>query len=96
MHKYIEGKLPISFKDLFLPLAPPNRTNSFVIKNAKSKFLEQFPTFYLPRVWNNSSLFLKNIEKHKTFKKECQENLIKSYSRHVACRDYMCTDCFPQ
>ena len=97
MHKNIMGKLPVSFDDNFLcPLAPPNRTKGFRENNTRIKFLEQFQSYFLPKIWNNNSLFLKLIQSHKSFKKECFESLIKSYASHVRCDDYMCQDCFRQ
>ena len=96
MHRYVEGKLPISFDNFLCPLAPPNRTHGFIENKTRIKFLEQFPSFYLPKMWNNNSLYLKLINSHNKFKTECFESLIKNYASHVRCDDYMCQDCFPQ
>ena len=67
MHKCMEGKLPVSFDDFLETLAPPNRTNGFIENNTRIKFLEQFPSYFLPKIWNKNSLYLKLIESHKKF-----------------------------
>ena len=93
MHKCVIGKLPESFDDMFSPLPPPNRTNDFILEKYHSKFLSQFPKDVLPKKWNENSLFLKSTEKHKTFKKELNKELLKPYMPHVRCYDVMCLDC---
>ena len=90
MHKYMSGKLPISFKEMFTPLPPPNRTNGFTLEKPKNKFLQQFPQHFLPRIWNVNSLFIKLVEKPKTFKRELKCELLKSYEKHVKCYDLIC------
>ena len=89
------GKLPSSFENFFVPIAPPNRTNSFIRIKAKNIFFEQFPNYFLPKIWNENSLFIKLTESHKVIKKEIANDLLKSYSSHVSCNDVECMDCFP-
>ena len=81
---------------MFAAFPPPNRTNSFRLEKYKNKFLNQFPKYFLPIIWNNNSLFLKLTEKHKSFKKEIKSELLKSYMQHVRCYDVMCLDCNPE
>ena len=95
MHKYSSRKLPISFENFFVPFAPQNRTNSFILNEAKSKFSEQFPNFFLPRIWNENSLFIKLTESHKVNEKEITNELLKTHLSHVKCHDIECMDCFP-
>ena len=78
---------------MFAPLPAPNRTLSFTLEKAKSKYFEKFPTYFLPRTWNTKSLFLKLTESHKVFKKELYKDLIKTYAPHVMCYDVLCPDC---
>ena len=96
MHKYVEGKLPESFDDMFTPIPPPNRTNGLILEKYNSKFLSQFPKYFLPKQWNDNSLFLKLTEKHNKFKKELNKELLKPYMPHVRCYDVMCLDCNPE
>ena len=95
MHKCIMGKLPESFKDMFKTFPPPNRTCNFIFEKYKSSFLSQFPKYFLPKIWNNNSLFVKSIDSHSLFKKELIKELSKSYEPHVRCYEVGCPDCYP-
>ena len=96
MHKYIKKIAPPSFVDFFTPLAPPNRTNSFITEKEKNKFLIQFPNYFLPREWNSLSAPLKiSTESHNKFKSSVTEFIMTSYPPIVFCKSKSCTDCFP-
>ena len=93
MHKLINGKAPPSFNNTFIPLAVPNRTNSFQTDKEKSKFLAQFPTHFLPKIWNCKPLELKLTRSHASFKNSLEDSLISKYSSHIKCNSASCPDC---
>ena len=79
VHKLNNELLPISFDNFLKPIAKPNRTNGYLHDKLKTKFLSQFPTFYLPIIWNELNLNIKLTISHKTFKKEMYEFLLDKY-----------------
>ena len=93
MHKLVLGKQPDSFQTMFTPLDGANRTKKFLTSISKNNFISQFPTIFLPKIWNANSLELKNIPKHKSFKTDLQNFFISQYNTHVNCHDPMCPDC---
>ena len=93
MHKYIFNKLPPSFENKFTPFAPPNRPNGFIVDGARISFLEQFPAYFLPRIWNENSLENKNLESHTSFKNAIFESLIIEYPPAFKCKSKTCPDC---
>ena len=95
MHKYILNKQPESFKDMFQPLSEPNRTNGYIIPRVKSKFLDQFPTSFLPKIWNENSLNQKHIKSINSFKNSLQKLFISKYPPHVNCESSFCDECNP-
>ena len=95
MNKYSLDMVPPSFKNLFPSLAAPNRTNGYVLENAKHSQLEQFPPHFLPKIWNKNSLYLKSIAKHNKFKKELKKSIIEKYPHTAWCNNVMCEDCHP-
>ena len=95
MHKYILNKQPESFKDMFQPLSEPNRTNGYIIPRVKSKFLDQFPTSFLPKIWNENSLNQKHIKSINSFKNSLQKLFISTYPPHVKCESSLCDECKP-
>ena len=95
MHKYILNKQPESFKDMFQPLSEPNRTNGYIIPRVKSKFLDQFPTSFLPNIWNENSLNQKHIKSINSFKNLLQKLFISKNPPHVNCESSFCDECNP-
>ena len=93
IHKWINGKSPISFKNTFTSLPLPNRTNSLQLEKIKNDSLLHFPTDFLPKLWNKNSIDLKLIQSHKVFKKSLKETLILKYSPRVKCKSLTCPDC---
>ena len=59
MNKYVLGRLPLSFRNFLQEMAPPNRTKGFVIDKVKSDYLYQFPSYFLPKIWNDVNMFQK-------------------------------------
>ena len=93
MQKYNSNKQPESFKDMFQPLSEPNRTNGYVIPRIKNKFLDQFPTSFLPKIWNDNSLIQKNIKSSNLFKNSLKKSFIAAYPPMVHCDSASCNDC---
>ena len=94
MHKYNNEKLPASFEDFFMPFAHPNRNNNYRFDRIKNTFLSQFPTYFLPKIWNANDFHLKMTESHHSFKRLLYEQYISSYKKSVSCQDRSCVDCF--
>ena len=57
MFKYMIGKLPLSFNGMFITLAEPNRTKSYKLELVNNKYLESFPTVFLPSFLEEYSNF---------------------------------------
>ena len=93
MQKFNSNKQPESFKDMFQPLSEPNRTNGYVIPRIKNKFLDQFPTSFLPKIWNDNSLIQKNIKSSNLFKNSLKKSFIAAYPPSVHCDSASCNDC---
>ena len=93
MHKYINNKLPESFQDFFTPFSNPNRTHSFQTSLAKKKFLENFPTFFLPVIWNSNSLGLKSTINLGSFKNNLKQLMLGAYPHAIKCNSAFCPDC---
>ena len=68
MYRYGNNGLPMSFSNMFSPCNVPNRTNSYKTIKSRISFLDQFPLAYLPRIWNNLSVSLKNSDSLNIFK----------------------------
>ena len=95
MHKYAYSKLPLSFQNYFIPMALPNRTKSFLTEKAKNDFMLQFPTHFLPKIWNDNKPDLKNNSSHSSFKDRLYSSFISNYPPAIKCKDKKCPDCFP-
>ena len=80
MQKFVNSNLPSSFSGMFLPLSEPNRTRKLIAARPRNKFLEQFPSVFLPKIWNDLDLNFKMIKKTESFKKELSCNLLASYA----------------
>ena len=93
MYNYTSNKLPDSFENIFSPLAVPNRTNSFIIDKTKTKFLEKFPSFFLPKIWNSNSTDIKNSSSLSELKRGLKNNIIASYPPGIRCNSATCPDC---
>ena len=93
MHKYINRKLPESSDNFFTPLSNPNRTHSFQTSLAKSKFLENFPSFFLPVNWNSNSPSLKSTINLKSFKNNLKQLMLGAYPPATKCNSAFCPDC---
>lgn len=81
MFKILHGKAPRSFSNMFPTLSGENRSNSFSLPSYKGKFIRQFPSNYLPKVWNSGSLELRRsasmLTMIKTFCNLCRESYMR-------------------
>ena len=78
MYKYKNNLLPKSFQNTFTPCNPPNRTNSFKIIKSRISFLDQFPSAYLPKIWNEIPSLVKNSESLNIFKKNMMDTIMSA------------------
>ena len=104
MHKIILGTQPESFAGMFAPLGtgPSSRTTNFQTLIAKNKFSNQFPSIFLPRIWNSNKLEHKKVHTqgpctkkfiHGKLKKSVYNSMIAEYNPNVHCHDPECPDC---
>ena len=68
MFNYVNGKLPTSFDGIFTPLHNYDRTNSFLLQRVKYKVFERFPSYFLPKCWNEIKNEVKSINSFSQFK----------------------------
>ena len=92
MFKYNKRFLPESFNDMFIPLAEPNRTNSYRLELFKFKLLKSFPNVYLPKIWNSMPHDVKNLSKFTTFKNTVKLEIINQYNLFY-CNNTNCSSC---
>ena len=79
MHNYIAGKLPLSFDNLFTKLNSFERSMSFQIVSVKKSNLKLFPSFSLPKSWNDLPLNLKRLNTASSLKRKYTQILIEDY-----------------
>ena len=92
MFKYMTGKLPLSFNGMFIALAEPNRTKSYKLELVNNKYLESFPTVFLPRTWNSIPLEIKSLGTLTSFKTSFKKSFLEEYS-NFHCINRNCFSC---
>ena len=95
MHKYSNKKVPPSFEAFFTKMAAPNRTKGFITEKLVKTSYEQFPNYFLPKIWNDNAQPLKSIESHSSFKDKLYASLISQYPPSFKCKVRSCPDCYP-
>ena len=93
MHKIAFGKQPASFESMFTPLGETNRTGNYHIKIYKSMYLDQFPSAFLPKVWNDNSPDIKRCISLSSIKTLLSEKIISEYLSSEKCKFINCPDC---
>ena len=68
MYKYIHKSCPKSFDNFFTPLSGDNRSKSFKLQVPKKKKISHFPSYKIPKIWNELHLSIKRINSFKQFK----------------------------
>ena len=53
IYKYFNERLPESFYNMFCALSHQNRTKCLRLARPIGKVLKQFPTVFLPQIWNS-------------------------------------------
>ena len=92
MFKYMTGKLPLSFNGMFIALAEPNRTKSYKLELVNNKYLESFPTVFLPRTWNSIPLEIKSLGTLTSFETSFKKSFLEEYS-NFHCINRNCFSC---
>ena len=82
MYKYSNNLLPKSLDNMFTPCNPPNRTNSYKIIKSRTSYIDQFPSAYLPKKWNELGCNMKNLDTLSKFKTNLKTTLLSAYD-HV-------------
>ena len=91
MYKYVNGKLPPSFENIFPKLINFDRSFCFRIDGLKRSYLKTFSTHTLPKLWNNLPFELKRNESLKNFKKKLTASYFDKYS--LRCLIHKCMIC---
>jgi len=78
MFKYMIGKLQSSFNGMFMSIAEPNRTKSYKLELVNNKYLESFPTVFLPRTRNSIPLEIKSLGTLASFKTSLKKIFLKN------------------
>ena len=91
MHNYIAGKLPLSFDNFFTKLNSFQRSMSFQIVSVKKSHLKLFPSFSLPKNWNDLPLNLKRLNTTSSLKRKYTQTLIEDYD--IPCSNKKCFVC---
>ena len=79
MYKFINSKCPSSFNNFFVPFRGENRSKSFIIDILKSQKLEHFPSFFMPKVWNNLCIEMKRQTSLKLLKSNYKQLTLSNY-----------------
>ena len=77
MYNYINNFCPNSFTGFFTPYNNENRSRNFRLPVPFKKSLDHFPSYNVPKIWNNLGLTYKRIENYQSFKSKVRELLIK-------------------
>ena len=80
MYKYDRGNIPPSFEHFFTPFSQKHRSKQYILNVPLKKKLDSFPSYTLPKTWNNLSLTLKRISTFNTFKKHLKKDIFDSYN----------------
>ena len=91
VHKFINDKLPLSFRNFFKKLNNFNRNMSFCLPSIKYHQSRLLPSYSMPLLWNDLTLDMKRILSFNTFKKKCTSSLLSKYS--TTCTDATCFSC---
>ena len=92
MYKYTNTKLPASFQDMFEPLSRINRNINYKVQKIKYTGLSNFPSVFLPKIWNSLPLGCKTLQSHKMFKNALKEKAIFKY-KQFKCSLINCYSC---
>ena len=94
MHNYAYARLPNSLLNMCTPLKTNSRNGNYLLKKYKGKYLDRFPSAFLPKIWNETPKDIKNILESKSAKNEIKKNILSSYeTTEPSCNFAQCPDC---
>ena len=93
MHKYSYTRLPNCLLNLFTPLKNNQRNGNYLLKKYKGKYMDRFPSIFLPKIWNHYSKDIRNILSQGSVKNKIKSDLISGYNRYEKCDYELCPDC---
>ena len=91
MYKLVRNKLPFSFDDKFPKLLSFERSLGFQIAKVKKTYLTTFPSYSMPKSWNNLPLELKREPSLNAFKNMLKKTYLNSYN--TTCTIVNCYSC---
>ena len=91
MHNFAHKKLPASFNNHFKKLTSFERTLGIQLEKVNKTRLKLFPSYSMPKSWNNLSLELKREPSANVFKKRYKNSILESYLS--TCTKTNCLSC---
>ena len=92
MYNYTNKLLPASFQGMFEPLTQFNRNMNYKVQRIKYESLSNFPSVFLPKIWNSLPLGCKSLQSQKMFKNALKEKAISDYKK-FKCPKNNCYSC---
>ena len=93
MHKFAHGLQPQTFNNMFQPLGVNNRTGNYRLIKYNLKLFDQFPSIYLPKIWNEYSSSIKHCTTLTSVKAILTDKFISRYKTEEFCEFERCPDC---
>ena len=93
MYKYGHGLQPRSFENMFTPCNNNDRTGDYKLQLIKRKFLDKFPSVFLPKIWNANSHNVKHAMTLGSLKSQIKTYCIDHYNKNERCNFPLCPDC---
>ena len=94
MHNYAYACLPNSLLNMCTPLKTNSRNGNYLFKKYKGKYLDRFPSAFLPKIWNETPKEIKNTLESKLAKNKIKKNIFASYDiKEQICTYASCPDC---
>ena len=76
-------------------LSHSTRTKNIILESCKKEFLKHFPTWWLPRIWNEYPNDLKQLSTKNSFKHVIYCMLTSKYIENPKkCKNLTCPDCY--
>ena len=79
MFNYMNKKCPSSFTDFFTHFRGENRSKNIILEVPTKQSLAHFPTYCLPKIWNNLNISYKRLESLRLFKANLKELFLSKY-----------------
>ena len=91
MHKFVNNKLPLSFKNHFVKLNSFERSLGIQLEKVSKASLKVLPSYSMPKSWNSLPLELKRESSMNIFKKTYKKRIFETYSS--SCTKTNCISC---